>query len=110
MSGLEFSVSALINAVVGGLVGGGISAWITWRWTRRKWERTAGGFRTTARYLARLILDPESVGDLLEDEKGWLRGFDQVLSGGAEPGGYSYTGYDAEMIVRRETTEDEEDS
>lgn len=74
------SGSELLAAVVGGLVGGSISAFLTWLWTHRQWERTTHAFKTTARYLTRLILDPESVGDLHEDEKGWLRGFEHILT------------------------------
>ena len=72
----------LLLTMLGGLIGGTISALITWTWTRRKWDRTALAFKTTARYVARLILDRDSVGDLREDEKGWLRGFDQLVAVG----------------------------
>ena len=52
----------LLWAIVGGLIGGSVSAYVTWRWTHKKWEDTARAFRTTVRYLAKLIQDPESVG------------------------------------------------
>lgn len=75
----------LLTAAVGGLVGGSVSAFLTWLWTHQKWERTAKAFKTTARYLAQLILDPERATRLKEDKKGWLSGLVTPISG-SSPG------------------------
>lgn len=66
------SVTDLLTAGIGGLVGGSVSALLTWLWTHKKWDKTAHSFKTAARLIAEGLplqgIEPKF------DEDNWLVG------------------------------------
>lgn len=91
MFGLEFSPAALINGVLGGLIG----AWITLLFARRFQKKLHQATNTLGRMVVAAARNPHAV-DIRFDEDGWPTGVTHTMD--AEPASFTVSGADAALI------------